>query len=95
MFTTKLRKVGGSVMLADAFPDHGHLLAIGRAAGVTEAQAAYVALGRAFAITIEPGGLEIRKGEVALLGPDGLLAAVGEADPTSGWVAPKRVLTGV
>jgi hypothetical protein len=32
---------------------------------------------------------------VALLGPDGLLAAVGEADPTAGWVAPKRVLTAV
>jgi tRNA pseudouridine55 synthase len=60
---------------------------------LTEAQAAYVALGRAFAIAIEPGGLEVPKGEVALLGPDGLLAAVGEADPTSGWVAPKRVLT--
>jgi tRNA pseudouridine55 synthase len=33
-------------------------------------------------------------GEVALIAPDGTLAAVGEADAGSGWIAPRRVLVG-
>ena len=48
-----------------------------------------IARGRAVAVSGVPDG------EVALLGPDGVLVAVGLADPTAGRVAPKRVLVGV
>ena len=57
---------------------------------LTEHQVADIARGRA--ISLEPGRLDVPPGEVALLGPDGLLAAVGEADPSTGRVAPRRVL---
>jgi tRNA pseudouridine55 synthase len=58
---------------------------------LTTDQVADVALGRAVA-TVGAGGVG---GEVALLGPDGGLVAVGELDPATGRVAPKRVLVGV
>ena len=53
---------------------------------ISAAQVADVALGRALDV---PG---VPAGELALIGPDGALAAVGEADPATGRVAPRRVL---
>ncbi|WP_422930195.1 tRNA pseudouridine(55) synthase TruB [Singulisphaera sp. PoT] len=38
------------------------------------------------------GEAAIPAGEVALVGPDGNLAAIGEGDPNTGRVAPRRVL---
>jgi len=56
---------------------------------VTAAQAADLAMGRGATVPGAPAG------EVALLGPDGALVAVGEADAGSGGrVAPRRVLAG-
>ena len=56
---------------------------------VTAAQAADLAMGRGVTVPGAPAG------EVALLGPDGALVAVGEADAGGGGrVAPRRVLAG-
>lgn len=55
---------------------------------VTAEQVADVARGRALNMAGLPAC------EVALLGPDGLLVAVAEADPVTGRVAPRRVLAG-
>ena len=57
-------------------------------AQLSEEQLADVAKGRPVLL-----GLEI-SGEVALIAPDGALAAIGEADPLSGRIAPRRVLIG-
>src|SRR6185437_4402145 len=57
---------------------------------VTVEQVADITRGRA--IAVRPAG---PAGEVALFGPDGTLVAVGEADPATGRVAPRRVLAGV
>jgi tRNA pseudouridine55 synthase len=45
--------------------------------------------------TVQPAGTPPTGGEVALVGPDGVLVAVGEVDPSTGRVAPRRVLGGV
>jgi tRNA pseudouridine55 synthase len=55
--------------------------------GLTADQVADVARGRAVAVAAPAG-------EVALLGPDGSLMAIGETDPATGRVAPRRVLVG-
>ena len=55
---------------------------------VTGEQAADIARGRAVVVPDAPAG------EVAILGPDGTLIAVGQADPAAGRVAPRRVLSG-
>jgi tRNA pseudouridine55 synthase len=55
---------------------------------LTAHQVSDVALGRSVAVENPPAG------EVAMLGPDGLLVAVGESDPAAGRVAPRRVLVG-
>ncbi len=57
--------------------------------GVTAEQVADLARGRSIELP------EARAGELALIGPDGTLVAVAEADPQSGKVAPKRVLVQV
>lgn len=49
-------------------------------------QVSDVALGRSVAVGGAPGG------EVALLGPNGALVAIGASDPSSGRIAPRRVL---
>jgi tRNA pseudouridine55 synthase len=56
--------------------------------GLASGQVADVALGRSVAVEGAPSG------EVALVGPDGVLVAVGLSDPTSGRIAPRRVLVG-
>lgn len=56
---------------------------------LSAAQVADVGRGRAVAVAGAPAG------EVALLGPDGALLAVGASDPAAGRVAPRRVLLGV
>jgi tRNA pseudouridine55 synthase len=55
---------------------------------LTAQQVADVARGR----PVTPVGSERFDGEVALFDPDGILAAVGEVDPATGRVAPRRVL---
>jgi tRNA pseudouridine55 synthase len=57
---------------------------------VSAAQGDDLARGRPVEIDLT----EVAPGEVALLGPDGRLVAVGEADPDTGRVAPRRVLVG-
>jgi tRNA pseudouridine55 synthase len=57
--------------------------------GLTAEQVADVSQGRS---VVAAGELPL--GEVALIGPDGSLAAVGQAEPASGRVAPRRVLVG-
>lgn len=54
---------------------------------LTEEQVADVARGRAIVLAAPAG-------EVALLGPDGRLVAVGESDPETGRINPRRVLEG-
>ena len=56
---------------------------------LTAEQVADIALGRAVVVVGAP------EGEVALLGPDGALVAVGLSDPAVGRIAPSRVLIGV
>ncbi len=56
---------------------------------VSAAQVADLARGRSIVVTGLPAD------EVALLGPEGRLVAIGQADPVSGSVAPKRVLIGL
>jgi tRNA pseudouridine55 synthase len=56
---------------------------------ITAEQVADVARGRSISV---PG---VPAGEVALLGSDGLLVAIADADPRTGKVAPKRVLVGM
>jgi tRNA pseudouridine55 synthase len=58
---------------------------------LTASEAADVAQGR----SVTPAGTETTRGEVALLGPDGTLVAIGAADPAAGRIAPRRVLVGV
>ncbi len=53
-------------------------------------QVAEIALGRAVVVS-EPSP----PGEIALLGPDGLLVAVGETNAISGKIEPRRVLIGI
>ena len=55
---------------------------------ITAEQVAEVAQGRSLNVAGASAG------EVALLGPDGLLVAVAVADPETGRVAPRRVLAG-
>ena len=55
---------------------------------ITAAQVADVTLGRSISVPDAPDG------EVALLGPDGSLVAIAEANPRTGMVAPRRVLIG-
>lgn len=57
-------------------------------ARLSEEQLVDVAKGRRVLLGLETPG------EVALIAPDGTLAAIGEADTQSGWVAPRRVLIG-
>ena len=52
-------------------------------------QVAEIALGRAVVVS-EPSP----PGEIALLGPDGILVAVGETNAISGKIEPRRVLIG-
>ena len=56
---------------------------------VTAEQVADLVRGRSIVLTETPAG------EVALIGPEGTLVAVGEADPQTAKVAPKRVLVQV
>jgi tRNA pseudouridine55 synthase len=66
------------------------IVALGRlpSARLSEEQLADVAKGRPVRLIAEFSG------EVAMIAPDGALAAVGEADAKSGWIAPRRVLIG-
>lgn len=57
---------------------------------LTVDQVALVVQGRAVAAPADTA----LGGEVALLGPDGRLVAVGVADPSTGRIAPRRVLSG-
>lgn len=60
---------------------------------LTAEQVALVVRGRALdARRVGPGPAPTAAGEVALLGPDGTLVAVGECDPRSGRLRPRRVL---
>lgn len=56
---------------------------------ISTAQLQDVARGRAVILADAP------EGEVALLGPDGLLVAVGQAEASTGRISPKRVLMGI
>ncbi|SIN79939.1 tRNA pseudouridine synthase B [Singulisphaera sp. GP187] len=58
---------------------------------VTGAQVAELIQGRALSLTAFSGP-PILAGEIALVGPDGDLAAIAEAIPESGSIVPRRVL---
>jgi tRNA pseudouridine55 synthase len=60
---------------------------------LSAAQVAAVVQGRALASS-EVGGGPVAAGEVALVGPDGTLAAIGEHDAETGRISPRRVLAG-
>ncbi|QDV37736.1 tRNA pseudouridine(55) synthase TruB [Tautonia plasticadhaerens] len=60
---------------------------------LTPEQEALVRLGRPLGLASGVGP-PAEPGEVALLGPDGLLVALAEADPGSGLYRPRRVLAG-
>ena len=58
---------------------------------ITEAQVAELLQGRALSLA-SFSGTPLLAGEVALVGPDGELAAIAEAIPDSGSLMPRRVL---
>ena len=60
---------------------------------LSSAQMANVAQGRSLTLDAFPGVSHVQ-GEVALIGPDGRLAAIGEFVPGSGLISPRRVLVG-
>jgi tRNA pseudouridine55 synthase len=68
----------------DAVPDLPRLV-------LSAEEVAAVARGRSLELNRRPGELP-PTGEVALVGPDGVLAAIAEADPGAGRVFPRRVL---
>ncbi len=95
-FTREARRSTRSRLSAEAIP--GLLLPAAEAvaalprARISAGQVAEVAQGRALpreALADLPPGIA---GEVALLGPDGVLVAVAEVEPGSGRVRPRRVL---